>query len=186
MSPDLQILPARDQDLPAISALAGVIWRQCYPAILTAAQIDYMLGWMYDVATMRREMREEGITYERLLAGETLIGFAAWGPAPDGDELPSNMPSGAPAPLGMPPVAKLHKIYLLPDHHGQGRGSRLLNHVIAAASAQGYSTLLLNVNKRNTQAIKAYERNGFRITQSVCNDIGRGYVMDDYVMSRPL
>ena len=171
MSPDLQILPARDQDLPAISALAGVIWRHCYPAILTAAQIDYMLGWMYDVATMRREMREEGVTYERLLSGETLIGFAAWGPADS---------------PGEGKAAKLHKIYLLPDHHGQGRGSRLLNHVIAAAAAQGYATLLLNVNKRNTQAIKAYERNGFRITQSVCNDIGRGYVMDDYVMSRPL
>jgi len=37
------IVPAAAADLPALAELAGVIWRACYPGIITPAQIDYML-----------------------------------------------------------------------------------------------------------------------------------------------
>jgi len=42
------------------------------------------------------------------------------------------------------------------------------------------------VNKRNVRAIKAYQRNGFEIADSVVTDIGGGFVMDDYVMAKDL
>ena len=48
------------------------------------------------------------------------------------------------------------------------------------------TTLILNVNKNNGQAIRAYEKRGFAIREAVVNDIGRGYVMDDYVMAKPI
>ncbi len=35
-----------------------------------------------------------------------------------------------------------------------------------------------------SQAIRAYERNGFRTVRSQVADIGRGFVMDDYVMEK--
>jgi ribosomal protein S18 acetylase RimI-like enzyme len=54
------------------------------------------------------------------------------------------------------------------------------------ARAAGAKVLVLNVNKRNAQAIRAYERHGFAIREAVINDIGSGYVMDDFVMARPL
>jgi ribosomal protein S18 acetylase RimI-like enzyme len=40
------------------------------------------------------------------------------------------------------------------------------------------------VNKRNRNAIAAYEKYGFRIVDSVVKDIGGGFVMDDYIMSK--
>ena len=38
-----QIVRAQEEHLPAISELAGGIWRACYPGIITRGQIDYML-----------------------------------------------------------------------------------------------------------------------------------------------
>ena len=75
-----QIIRATGADLPAISELAGVIWRACYPGIITHAQIDYMLARMYAPDTMRGEIQSQGISYDRLLAGNELVGFASYVP----------------------------------------------------------------------------------------------------------
>jgi hypothetical protein len=45
---------------------------------------------------------------------------------------------------------------------------------------------MLTVNKRNAKAMAAYQRNGFTLTESVVVDIGGGFVMDDYVMTKEL
>jgi ribosomal protein S18 acetylase RimI-like enzyme len=65
-------------------------------------------------------------------------------------------------------------------------GSRLIARVEAAAAAESLPALILNVNKNNVQAIRAYEANGFAIRDAVVVDIGGGYVMDDYVMAKRL
>jgi ribosomal protein S18 acetylase RimI-like enzyme len=46
--------------------------------------------------------------------------------------------------------------------------------------------LYLQVNKGNTASIAFYRRAGFEVTDSVKVDIGHGYVMDDFVMSKQL
>ena len=81
---------------------------------------------------------------------------------------------------------KLHKLYLLAELRGRGLGSRLLLFCEDAARAAGARRLVLNVNKRNDRAIAAYRRNGFRVAASVVNDIGGGFVMDDFVMAKEL
>ena len=161
-----EIVRATEADLPAISELAGVIWRACYPGIITNAQIDYMLARMYALDVLRDEIRSQGIRYDRLLVDDKLAGFASYGPTAE------------------PGVMKLHKLYLLPELHGRGLGSRLLQHVEREVRAGGARRLILSVNKRNAKAIAAYQRNGFVIADSVVTDIGGGFVMDDYIMAK--
>ena len=163
-----QIVPATQADLPAIVTLAGIIWRACYPGIITPAQIDYMLARMYSLDVLRDEIRSQGIQYDCLQVDGQLAGFAAYGPATE---------SGA---------MKLHKLYLLPELHGRGFGRRLLQHVEREARAGGSQRLILSVNKRNAKAIKAYQNNGFTVIESIATDIGGGFVMDDYVMAKNL
>jgi len=81
---------------------------------------------------------------------------------------------------------KLHKLYLLPEMHGRGLGSLLLQHVEREVRAGAGHRLVLSVNKRNARAIAAYRRNGFDIADSVVTDIGNGFVMDDYIMAKDL
>jgi GNAT superfamily N-acetyltransferase len=162
-----QIVSASEEHLPAISKLAGLIWREYYPSIITPEQIEYMLAAMYSLEKLRTELRD-GIRYERLLVGGELAGFASFGETEGAGEF------------------KLHKLYLNPAKHGRGLGSLLLAHCEQEAQKLGARRLILNVNKRNAKAIAVYQKNGFRITDSVVLDIGNGFVMDDYVMAKPL
>src|ERR1017187_9104080 len=156
-----EIIRATEAGLPAISELAGVIWRACYPGIITMEQIDYMLARMYSLDVLRDEIRSQGIRYDRLLLDGELAGFASYGPTPE------------------PGVTKLHKLYLLPELHSRGLGSRLLQHVEGEVRTGGARRLILSVNKRNAGAIAAYKRNGFVVAESVITDIGGGFIMDD-------
>lgn len=161
-----EIRSAGEQHLPALAELAGVIWRQHYPGIISHEQIDYMLGKMYSLETLREEIRAQDIRFYQLVVAGEMAGFAAFGPATE------------------PGVMKLHKLYLLPELHGRGLGSRLLQHCEAEARRLGARRLILAVNKRNARAIAAYRRNGFAITESVTVDIGGGFVMDDFIMAK--
>jgi GNAT superfamily N-acetyltransferase len=167
-SPPAQILPATEEHLSALAELAGIIWRQHYPGIISHEQIDYMLGQMYSLDTLRTELREKQIRFVRLLVGERFVGFAAFGPQPE------------------PGVMKLHKCYLLPELHGRGYGSLLLQDCEAEVRRLGATRLILAVNKHNTKAVAAYQRNGFVVAESVITDFGSGFVMDDYIMAKEL
>jgi len=166
--PPDEIVRATVDDLPRISELAGLIWRESYPGIISNEQIEYMLTMMYDVDIMRREMEEEGVRYDIARLYGEWVGFAAYGPT------------------STPGEVKLHKLYLRKEWQGIGLGSLMMMHVMKEAVAAGVETITLNVNKGNAKAIRAYERSGFDIKRSVVVEIGGGYVMDDYVMSRPL
>jgi ribosomal protein S18 acetylase RimI-like enzyme len=62
----------------------------------------------------------------------------------------------------------------------------LLAHVEREARALGATSLWLQVNRNNAQAIAAYRRNGFDVAREVVVDIGGGFMMDDFVMSKDL
>lgn len=56
MNPILHFTPATDADIPTLRPLAESIWHECYPGIITHAQIDYMLGRMFAAAVIQREL----------------------------------------------------------------------------------------------------------------------------------
>ena len=168
VSSHCEILPATEAHLPALAALAAVIWRRHYPGIISNSQIDYMLEKAYAPDVLRGEIFVHGIHYFRLLVDGRFCGFASIGPTESGG------------------VMKLHKCYLLPELHGRGFGSRLLRHCEAEARRLGARRLILAVNKRNAKAITAYHRNGFAIMESVLVDIGGGFVMDDFIMGKEI
>jgi len=162
---DISIQYAERSDLPALADLAQIIWWKVYPDIISEDQIKYMLDRGYDLAVLEAEM-DAGVLFPLLWRERTLIGLASFGPQPGGRE------------------AKLHKLYLDPDHHGQGLGSRLLNWIEDEAEARNFSGIMLQVNKQNTRAITAYRRRGFQVRDEIVVDIGNGYVMDDYLMGK--
>ena len=168
MTASIQIVPASVEDLPALSQLAGVIWREHYSHIISREQIEHMLAKMYSLETLRGEMQAQGVRFWRLLADEKFIGFASLGPGAE------------------PGLMKLHKLYLLPAMHGRGLGTRLLQFCEAEVRRLGARKLMLAVNKRNSKAIVAYRRNGFAVEESVITDFGGGFVMDDFIMAKVL
>jgi GNAT superfamily N-acetyltransferase len=81
---------------------------------------------------------------------------------------------------------QIDRLYVLPEHQGKGVGHLFIERIADIARMAGFYTLTLNVNKNNKSAIAVYERNGFAVRDSVVNDIGGGFVMDDFVMEKKL
>jgi len=164
----LSIVAATEDDLSAVASLAGVVWRRHYPGIITHEQIEYMLANGYSRPVLSTFISDEGSGLELARVGDRLIGFAAYRRNDASGEL------------------KLEKLYIHQDYQGRGVASRLIAKIERAARAQRCSKLVLNVNKNNVQAIRAYERNGFAIREAVVVEIGAGFVMDDYIMAKSL
>jgi hypothetical protein len=80
---------------------------------------------------------------------------------------------------------KLDKLYVDPAAAAPGHRCPLIEHVSAAVRCR-LQALILAVNKRNERAIAAYRRHGFAVRESVCVDIGHGFVMDDFIMAKSL
>jgi GNAT superfamily N-acetyltransferase len=59
-------------------------------------------------------------------------------------------------------VCELRKMYLLPEVRGKGLGRRLLDHALARARALGFRRVELETAGVLVEAIRLYERAGFR------------------------
>jgi GNAT superfamily N-acetyltransferase len=164
----ITILPASEGDIPVVAELAHRIWHRHYPGIISHGQIDYMLARGYSPEALARFLHDDGAGLALARAAGQPLGFAAWYRAET------------------PATTKLDKLYVLQEWHGHGIGRRLIDHVESQARADGATTLVLNVNKRNASAIAAYRKCGFAVHEEVEVDIGSGFVMDDFVMGKAL
>ena len=80
---------------------------------------------------------------------------------------------------------RIHKIYVKPNVHKKGIGRTLLNHTIDIAFDLDQTSLHLNVNKYN-EAVGFYKHVGFKVIKEEDIDIGKGYLMEDFVMELKL
>lgn len=165
MDPVIRI--ASLDSIPTIRGIAMATWPVAYADILSAVQLAYMLDLMYSEAALSAQF-EQGHEFLLACLDERAIGFTSYG---TGYQERS--------------VARIHKLYVLPEHQRSGVGAALLNAIITSAQAAGDHTLDLNVNRFNN-AKDFYARHGFRIVRDEVIDIGNGFVMDDHVMERSL
>jgi len=168
MEKHVRIEPVEMGDVVALAALAREIWYAHYPAIIGIAQIEYMLAQRYDVETVRAELLQGGLWWDKLTVGNELAGFASYFLTQVAGEM------------------KLDKLYVHPRYQRQGYGGMMVARACEVAHGQGCSRLELAVNKNNRNAIAAYLKYGFSVAAGVVKDIGGGFVMDDYIMVKPV
>lgn len=161
--PGLSLDRAGAAELPEIARLAEAIWWRCYPPIIGAGQVHYMLGRGYSLPALRDSLRN-GTRFSLLRLAGRSIGFSAWRPDDEG--------------------GFLDKLYLHPAFHGRGLGRWLIDATCRQMARMEIDRVRLRVNRHNRAAIRAYQRSGFVIVGTDCQPIGGGYVMDDYLMSR--
>lgn len=167
-SPNAILAPLTDRDFATVAELARRIWHAHYSAIITHAQIDYMLDGRFTPENLAKYVSSNERWLEVLRVDGTPSGYCSWSLTKDPAEM------------------KLEQLYVLPELHGRGLGTLMMNKIETDARSRGCRSLMLTVNKQNQNSIKVYLHRGFQIREEVVFDIGRGYVMDDYVMARSL
>lgn len=150
----------------ALAELAALIWRAHYPGIISPEQIEYMLAGRYRPPLIRQQLAR-GDHWDVARAQGRLIAFAH----------SFHLEGGG---------VKVDKLYVHPGWQRQGVGAALIGRIAARARAQGRSHLVLRVNRHNHTAIAAYRKYGFVVAREYLEEIGNGFVMDDYVMLKPL
>ncbi len=83
------------------------------------------------------------------------------------------------------PAAELSKIYVLPDHHGAGPATALMELVLATAERWGVRSVWLGVNRANQRAQRFYTKNGFTVSGTRTFQVGDRRE-SDFVMVREL
>lgn len=162
----MKISVATQEQLPIVHDLAHQIWPSTYGHILSKDQFDYMMEMMYSIDSLEKQL----ITKPFLLVEDEgqYIGFASY-------EINWENTN----------KTKIHKLYVLPQIQGKGIGKLLINHISEIAKNAHNSDLILTVNRFN-KAKDFYTKLGFQITEEKQFQIGRGYIMDDYVMELPI
>ena len=163
----MEIRRATLRDYDTIYDLARRTWYDTYTKILSQEQVEYMLDMMYSREAIAGQMDAKGHQF-LLIADEGMaIGFASY-------ELNYK-----------PDTAKLHKLYVLPNIQGKGAGRLLMDEVEKAALQAGNYKVALNVNRYN-RAFDFYSKCGYSKVGEEDIDIGRGYLMEDYIMAKEL
>lgn len=164
---ETQIIPVRgDDQISALCVLAKEIWQDHYLAIIGQAQVDYMLNNFQSMAAINRQIAD-GCRYFLLLHAQQPAAYFAI----------STIGGGS---------MKLSKLYVRKPLRGCGLGKRILDFIERDCQRHGVTELWLTVNRHNDLAMRFYQRNGFQNSGCLVEDIGGGFIMDDYKMIKTL
>lgn len=148
----------------ALAELASEIWHEFFPCILSPEQIDYMVEKFQSRPAMEKQMAE-GYEYY-FINSEDGAHLGYLGICEEGERL------------------FLSKLYLKKECRGKGLASLAFDFIDGLCGERGLKELYLTVNRHNEGAIAVYKAKGMKVIREQVCDIGRGFVMDDYVFSK--
>lgn len=159
-TPNITLVAATTTDIKEISDLANVIWQQHYPSIISQQQIDYMLQLMYSADSLMEQMEKKKHQFILIKVNAVSQGFISVHTENNREWF-------------------LNKFYINQVEASKGIGSKafeLLKEIIRPRK------ITLTVNRQNYKSINFYFKQGFKIERVADFDIGKGYVMNDFVM----
>lgn len=126
-------------DLAGVLSVGHRTWLATYEPIAGPEYVAMGLAkwWTSDVVTDSIRKGRTLVAVE----GDEVVGVATFGPRDES--------------------CVLWKLYVLPDHHGHGIGSRLLNAVVERAHENEHPRITLSYLEGNQQAARFYARHGF-------------------------
>lgn len=151
------------KQIEKVADLAREIWTQHYTPIIGKEQVNYMLDKFQSQSAIREQL-DQGVKYYLIKHLEKWVGYLSFKTDDD--------------------LLFLSKIYLLRSERGRGLGKTAVKFLEDHAREQGLRKIKLTVNKYNSNSIRAYERMGFTNEGDIVQDIGNGFVMDDYVYEK--
>jgi len=163
MNETIFIEVSTQDQIEVVEALAKGIWTEHYIPIIGKEQVDYMLDRFQSRQAISEQI-EAGFLYFLIKEDNEFIGYMSV--QPKTDEL------------------FLSKIYIKAAKRKKGSGNKAIQFVERLAKKRGLTKVGLTVNKNNINSIKAYEKFGFRNVGAIVQDIGNGFVMDDYRMEK--
>lgn len=155
-----KILATDTNAIKELSHLAIEIVKEHFDPIIGTEQNDYMIRKFQSVSAIKMQLEHGSHYYFVIDNAGNKVGFLAY--YPTRNEL------------------YLSKFYLQKEQRGKGIAREILQFVIQRAIEEGFTSIVLNVNKNNS-AVLSYERLGFKKIGEERKAIGNGFFMDDFI-----
>jgi ribosomal protein S18 acetylase RimI-like enzyme len=146
-------------DLPALEPLwVSVHHRHAESMPELAPYVDDATTWSERRKLYEALLAKPGTVLLLARGGDALIGYGLAHVMPAGDTwVADTWPTGE-------RIGEIESLAVLPSHRNQGIGQRLLDGLEQALAGDGVTDLILGVLPGNTDAIRLYERRGYRPT----------------------
>ncbi len=154
-----------ESQIVVVETLAKEIWTEHYTPIIGKDQVEYMLEKFQSREAIAEQIRS-GYQYFIIREDDKSIGYLSI--------------------ISRVNDLFLSKIYIKSIERGKGFARKAIQFVENLAKGKGLKKITLTVNKNNINSIKAYEKIGFKNLGSIVQDIGGGFIMDDYEMAKVL
>ena len=154
-----------ENQIVIIENLAKEIWNEYFTAIIGKAQVDYMLEKFQSKKAITEQI-ENGFLYFLLKNNENPVGYIAV--------------------IAEDKQLFLSKLYITLAERSKGYGRKAIEFLEQLAIEKKLSKISLTVNRNNSATISCYKKLGFENRGNTVQDIGNGFVMDDYKMEKKL
>jgi GNAT superfamily N-acetyltransferase len=148
-----------------IQKIAEITWPIAFGEILSTEQLDYMMKMMYSTESLVSQFSKNNEFF--LYYSENVpVAFL-----------------GIEKKYRAENSLKIHKLYVLPNQQGKGIGAKLVSFSENICKEEKIKVLTLNVNRFN-KASEFYLKLGFTNVKSEDIEIGKDYLMEDFVMEK--
>ena len=163
---ELEITLVRQEEIPLLAKMADEIWHEHFPLIIGAEQTDYMVEKFQSEQALGNAVKKDNYRYYFFRLDGKEIGYI--GIQPQGDAL------------------FLSKLYLKKEYRGRGFARKGIDFLVELCKKEGFSKIRLTCNRDNKNSLAAYDKMGFLVIYEQDVEIGDGFIMNDYVMEKPI
>jgi len=151
------------EQIEAVAVLARKIWIEHYVPLIGKEQVEYMLHTFQSKQAIAEQINN-GHLYFLIMQSDRYVGYL--GVLPRKEEL------------------FLSKLYVVSSERNNGFGRSAIHFCQGIAQERNLNKITLTVNKMNKNSTNAYLKFGFKNQGPILQDIGNGFVMDDYKMEK--
>lgn len=162
------------KEIENLAKLAKEIWEEYWPCLLMQAQIDFMVNKFQSFEAIGEQIENEGYIYKLVAQNNKILGY--FGVAPKNKKCWGGLDDK------IEDYLFLSKLYIKEGKRGQGIGKEAFLEIVRLAKEKGLKSIYLTVNKHNLNTIEAYKKWGFKTVETAETCIGKGFIMDDYIM----
>lgn len=170
------VLPATDADAAELAAVAAVTFPLACPPSVTTDDVADFLATTLSEQCFAGYVAAPDRTVLKAVVGDAVVGYAMLV-----DGVPAD--PDVRAAVTMRPAVEISKLYVLPDHHGEGISHLLMDAAVEHARGTGAVGIWLGVNQENVRAQRFYAKQGFEKAGTKRFQVG-DQLHHDFVMQR--
>ncbi|TQF66325.1 GNAT family N-acetyltransferase [Rhodococcus spelaei] len=154
MTETLAVVDAAADDAAALAEVAAVTFPLACPPSVTEADVADFLATVLSADRFADYLTAPDRAVLKAVGADGIVGYAMLvdGVVDDPDVR---------AAVTAVPTVEISKLYVLPDHHGEGVSHLLMSVALERARARGAAGVWLGVNQENVRAQRFYAKQGF-------------------------